>query len=78
MASFQPNPDALDLPRLYGIDEVISVFETAGFVAAAGQLPIRFVPASGDQDRMPMLDRLDYYRRTKLILRFEHADARRQ
>ena len=41
------NADELHLPELYDIDEVVTVFEAAGFHAAAARLAIRFVPTAG-------------------------------
>ncbi len=69
------NVEELHLPELYDIDEVISVFEAAGFHAAAARLAIRFVPASGHghHGQGRLLDWLDYYRNQKLLLRFSRA-----
>jgi SAM-dependent methyltransferase len=66
------NVEELQMPKLYDIDEVIAVFEAAGFEAAAARLAMRFVPASGHgHDRPPrLLDWLDYYYDQKLLLRF--------
>ena len=62
----------LQLPPLYDIDEVVSVFEAAGFDAAAARLAMRFVPATGHRhhDRGRLLDWLSYYYDEKLLLRF--------
>jgi SAM-dependent methyltransferase len=69
------NVEALHLPELYDIDEVVAVFEAAGFDAAAARLAIRFVPNSDhrDHDRGRLLDWLDYYCDQKLLLRFSRA-----
>jgi SAM-dependent methyltransferase len=66
------NVDALNLPRLNDIEDVIAVFERAGFEAAAGRLAVRFVPAAGHHGhgRGRLLDWLDYYYDRKLLLRF--------
>jgi SAM-dependent methyltransferase len=69
--------EELALPRLYGIDEVVDVFRTAGFEAAAARLKIGFVPLSGHtnarsgrQVRLELLRWLDYYNDDKLLLCF--------
>jgi SAM-dependent methyltransferase len=69
------NVEELQLPDLYDVDEVIAVFEAAGFDAAAARLAIRFVPHSEHQhhDRGRLLDWLDYYYDQKLLLRFRRA-----
>jgi SAM-dependent methyltransferase len=66
------NAQELRLPELYDIDEVIAVFEGAGFDGAAARLAVRFVPAAtrGHHSRGRMLDWLDYYYDQKLMLRF--------
>jgi SAM-dependent methyltransferase len=66
------NVEALDLPSLNDIDDVVSVFEAAGFEVAAARLEIGFVPAAGHHghDRGRLLDWLDYYYDEKLLLRF--------
>jgi SAM-dependent methyltransferase len=66
------NAQALGLPALNDIDDVVSVFETVGFEAAAARLAVRFVPAAGHHghDRGRLLDWLDYYYDQKLLLRF--------
>jgi SAM-dependent methyltransferase len=66
------NIEALDLPALNDIEDVIAVFEAAGFEAAAARLGVRFVPAAGHHghDRGRLLDWLDYYYDQKLLLRF--------
>lgn len=66
------NAEALNLPPLNDIDDVITVFEGAGFEAAAARLAVRFVPAAGHHghDRGRLLGWLDYYYDQKLLLRF--------
>jgi len=66
------NAEALDLPPLNDIDDVVSVFEAVGFVAAAARLRVSFVPAAGHHghDRGRLLEWLDYYYDQKLLLRF--------
>ncbi|MGI8756634.1 MAG: class I SAM-dependent methyltransferase [Acidimicrobiales bacterium] len=66
------NVEELRLPELYDIDEVVAVFEAAGFHAAAARLAISFVPTAGHghHDRGRLLDWLDYYCDQKLLLRF--------
>jgi SAM-dependent methyltransferase len=67
------NVDALQLPELYDIDEVVAVFQAAGFDAAAARLAIGFVPAAshGHHREGRLLDWVDYYRDQKLLLRFK-------
>jgi SAM-dependent methyltransferase len=71
------NAGALDIPALNDIDDVISVFEAAGFEAAAARLAVRFVPAAGHHghDRGRLLEWLDYYYDQKLLLRFTRPDV---
>jgi SAM-dependent methyltransferase len=66
------NVEALNLPALNDIEDIITVFEGAGFEAAAARLAVRFVPAAGHHghDRGRLLDWLDYYHDQKLLLRF--------
>ncbi len=66
------NVEQLQLPELYDSDEVVAVFEAAGFHTAAARLAIRFVPAAGHghHSRGRLLDWLDYYCDQKLLLRF--------
>ena len=66
------NVRELQLPPLYDIDEVVGVFEAAGFDVAAARLAMRFVPAPGGRhhDRTRLLDWLSYYYDEKLLLRF--------
>jgi len=67
------NAQELHLPELYDIDEVIAVFEGAGFDGAAARLAVRFVPAAthGHHSHAKMRDWLDYYYDQKLMLRFQ-------
>lgn len=71
------NADALDLPQLYDIEEVVEAFERAGFDAAAGRLAIRFVPTAGHghHERGRLLDWLSYYCDEKVMLRFARPPA---
>src|SRR5207248_10214521 len=64
------NAEALKLPKLYDIDEVIADFQAAGFEAAASRLAMRFVPTGGSHHGGPdrMLEWLDYYYEQKLLL----------
>ncbi|MGZ4185692.1 MAG: class I SAM-dependent methyltransferase [Solirubrobacteraceae bacterium] len=72
------NAEALDIPALNDIDDVVSVFEGAGFEAAAARLAVRFVPAAGHHghDRGRLLEWLDYYYDHKLLLRLTRPDRR--
>jgi SAM-dependent methyltransferase len=67
------NRDALGLPELYDVDNVIDAFRTAGFDVAVGRLAVRFVPVGGHRHHAagPALPWLDYYADQKLVLRFE-------
>jgi len=71
------NAEDLQLPELYEIDEVVALFEAAGFHAAAARLAVRFVPTAGHghHDRGRLLDWLDYYHDQKLVLRFSRPAA---
>jgi SAM-dependent methyltransferase len=64
----------LALPRLYDLDEVVGVFEGAGFEVSVSRLKIGFVPVSagrgGHQHRRGLVDWLDYYGQDKVVLRF--------
>jgi SAM-dependent methyltransferase len=66
------NADALDLPPLYEVEEVVEAFERAGFDAAAARLAVRFVPTAGHghHERGRLLDWLNYYCDEKPMLRF--------
>jgi SAM-dependent methyltransferase len=71
------NAQEFDIPALNDIDDVISVFEAAGYEAAAARLAVRFVPAAGHHghDRGRLLEWLDYYYDQKLLLRFTRPDG---
>ncbi|HEY3832726.1 MAG TPA: class I SAM-dependent methyltransferase [Acidimicrobiia bacterium] len=58
----------LNMPPLNDIDDVVASFESAGFTAAASRLKVGFIPATGHTPRL--LDWLEYYNETKLLLRF--------
>jgi SAM-dependent methyltransferase len=64
----------LALPRLYDLDEVVEVFEGAGFEVSVARLQVRFVPVSsrggGHNHRSGLMDWLDYYGRDKVVFRF--------
>ena len=66
------NAAELGLPQLYDLDDVVAVFETVGFDAAAARLAMRFVPVAGHghHERGRLLDWLKYFYETKLMLRF--------
>jgi len=68
----QTNAEALQLPPLYDVDDVVAVFEAVGFEAAASRLAVRFIPVAGHghHERGRLLDWLDYYYDQKLMLRF--------
>jgi SAM-dependent methyltransferase len=69
----------LDLPRLYKLDEVAGVFETAGFAVSVANLKLGFVPVSahrhGHDHREDLLRWLDYYTREKVLLRFTRPSS---
>jgi SAM-dependent methyltransferase len=71
------NVEELHLPKLYGVDEVVGIFETVGFDASAARLAIRFVPTAGHGHHSGgrLLDWLDYYYDQKLLLRFSRPAA---
>ena len=71
------NAERLHLPVLHEIDEVVAIFEAAGFHAAVARLAVRFVPTAshGHHDRGRLLDWLDYYCDQKLLLRFSRAQS---
>ena len=64
----------LGLPRLYDLDEVVEVFDGAGFEVAVARLKVGFVPVSarrgGHEHRRGLLDWLEYYGRDKVLFRF--------
>ena len=57
----------LALPRLYDLDEVVEVFDGAGFEVSVARLQLQFVPVSGGrgghEHRSGLMDWLDYYAR---------------
>ena len=65
------NEQALGMPPLRDIDEVLAAFEAEGFDAAVARLKIGFVPADGRQhhERGRTLQWLDYFYDQKLLLR---------
>jgi SAM-dependent methyltransferase len=70
----------LALPRLYDLDEVVEVFDGAGFDVAAARLQMRFVPVSaargGHEHRRGLMDWLDYYARDKILFRLTRPSLR--
>ena len=64
----------LGLPKLYDLEEVVDVFDAAGFDVSIAQLRLRFVPVTaghgGHDHRQRVMDWLDYYRRDKVMFRF--------
>ena len=66
--------EELGLPKLYHPDEVVEVFDGAGFEVSVARLELRFVPVStargGHEHRRRLMDWLDYYSRDKLLFRF--------
>ena len=65
------NVEALRLPPLYEIDDVVSAFHSVGFEASAARLAVNFVPAvRRGRERVRLLDWLAYYYDQKLLLRF--------
>ena len=69
------NAAAMGMPELYAIDDVVAVFQAAGFEAAASRLAMRFVPAVGHLHDRRLLDWLDYDYDQKLLLRFSRASG---
>jgi SAM-dependent methyltransferase len=69
----------LDLPRLYKLDEVVGVFEGAGFSVSVANLKLGFVPVSahrhGHDHGRDLLAWLDYYSREKVLLRFTRPSS---
>lgn len=64
----------LALPKLYALDEVVDVFDAAGFDVSVAALELGFVPVTGvrggHEHRRNLADWLDYYRRDKVMFRF--------
>jgi SAM-dependent methyltransferase len=73
------NAAELDLPRLYKLDEVASIFESAGFSVSVSNLKLGFVPVSahrhGHGHASDLLAWLDYYTREKVLLCFNHPSS---
>jgi SAM-dependent methyltransferase len=71
--------DALKLPELYDIDDVVAVFAAQGFDVAVARLPMRFIPVAGHGHHQHgrMLEWLEYYYEHKLLLRLRRPAARR-
>jgi SAM-dependent methyltransferase len=69
---YSANREELALPPLRSPDEVIAVFQGAGFTASAARLAVRFIPASGGGHHHEgrMSDWLTYYYDDKLLLGF--------
>jgi SAM-dependent methyltransferase len=63
----------LALPALYDIDDVVASFSSAGYAVAASRLNIGFIPVEGHTPKL--LEWLDYYNETKLLLRFTRPPA---
>ena len=72
--------DELALPRLYDLDEVVEVFDTAGFEVSVARLRLGFVPVSarrgGHEHRRGLMEWLDYYARDKVVFRFTRPPRR--
>ena len=70
----------LGMPRLYDLDEVVEVFEGAGFEVSVARVRVRFVPVSarrgGHEHRRDLMDWLDYYERDKVLFRFTRPPGR--
>ena len=66
------NAEALGLPKLYDLDEVVAAFQGVGFVSSMGRLAVRFVPAAGHghHEGGQLFDWVDYYCDQKMLLRF--------
>lgn len=64
----------LGLPRLYDLEDVVDVFDGAGFHVSVAQLRLRFVPVTGGrgghEHRTDLMAWLDYYTRDKVMFRF--------
>ena len=73
--------DELSLPKLYDLDEVVAVFDDAGFDVSVAALELRFVPVTGvrggHEHRSGLINWLDYYRRDKVMLRFTRPSVAR-
>jgi SAM-dependent methyltransferase len=66
------NVEEFRLPEPYEIDDVVAVFQAAGFEAAIGRLALNFIPAAGHghHEHGRLLEWLHYYHEDKLMLRF--------
>jgi SAM-dependent methyltransferase len=73
----QNNAQALNLPPLYDLDDIVAAFVQAGFDASAARLAIDFMPAAdqGHHGKGSLLDWLDYYNDHKPMLRFRRPPA---
>ena len=69
------NREELALPPLYDVDDVIDVFEQAGFEASVARLMIRFVPMEGQRDDRRSLEQLQYYWDHKLLFSFARSPS---
>ena len=67
------NVKALNLPKLYSLDEVLGAFAGAGFQSAVSRLKIGFVPVSGHTPSFPAS--LEYFYEHKIMLRFTKPDV---
>ena len=71
------NAQDLGLPRIYSLDEVVDVFEVAGFDVAISRLKLGFVPVSAhgaDHDAShSVMDWITYYSEDKALFRFTTA-----
>jgi SAM-dependent methyltransferase len=70
----------LALPRLYNLDQVVEIFDGAGFAVSVARLNVGFVPVSaqrgGHEHRRGLVDWLDYYARDKVLFRFTRPPRR--
>jgi SAM-dependent methyltransferase len=68
------NASDLALPPLRDLDEVVDVFEGAGFDVHVARLRVRFVPVSAHRSRHTdpghLIDWLNYYSDDKVLFRF--------
>jgi SAM-dependent methyltransferase len=66
--------EELGLPALREVDDVVDVFDRAGFDVAVARLQVKFVPVTGirggHEHRSDLMAWLDYYTRDKLVFRF--------
>jgi SAM-dependent methyltransferase len=75
MSAWHPSvADELGLPPLYEVDDVVDVFDRAGFDVSVARLQVKFVPVTGvrggHEHRSNLMGWLDYYTRDKLVFRF--------